>query len=133
MTHPTAWYPLPGYWRLLRFGIGLAGAGEDQEAVDAWIRHQWGVELLLSAGLQLPLRVTPYVEFQSSVGFMHLYLYNRDAFSFTYSLSVLAGVEWFIVARVTIGIAVGWRRTVARFEGAALFGDSFYLQVSFGL
>jgi hypothetical protein len=133
MTHPTAWYSVPGYWRLLRFGIGLAGAGEQHERVDKWFRHQWGVELLLSTGLQVPMRVTPYVEFQGSLGLMHLYLYNRDAFSLAYSLSVLAGAEWFIVARMTIGVAVGWRRTIARFEGADLFTDSFFLQVSFGL
>jgi len=133
MTHPTAWYPLPGYWRLLRFGIGLAGAGEQHQQVDEWYHHQWGVELLLSAGLQVPMRVTPYVEFQGSLGLMHLYLYNRDAFSLAYSLSVLAGAEWFIVARMTIGVAVGWRRTIARYEGADLFADSFFLQVSFGL
>lgn len=133
MTHPNAWYPLPGYWRLLRFGIGLAGAGEHHEQVERWIQHQWGLELLLSAGLQIPWRVTPYVEFQGSIGFMHLNLYNRDDFQLAYSMGVLAGAELFIVARWTVGVAVGWRRTVARFGDVTLYADSFYLQVSLGL
>jgi hypothetical protein len=132
MAYPSAWLDLEGGWRILRFGIGLQGAGEDTQQRDTWWQHNFLIEALLSVGIQYPWTLTPYAELIVGLGAIHSNLYNQDDIVFAYSFGLEAGLEWFAFGSFNLGASVGWRRSLMDIGPRTLFADSVTFQVGFG-
>ncbi len=133
MFYPTAWLDSTGFWRNLRFGIGLMGAGETKQATSKWWQHNFGLEVLLALGLQYPARFTPYTEFVLGLGALHRNIYNKDFIEFAYSVGIEAGFEVYLTGHFNLNAAFGWRRSLVNTPGGAFYADSWTVSLGIGL
>jgi hypothetical protein len=133
MFYPTAWIDSTGFWRNLRFGIGLMGAGESKQQTSRWWQHNFGLEVLLALGLQYPARFTPYAEFMLGLGAMHRNIYNKDFIDFAYSVGLEAGFEVYLTGHFNLNAAFGWRRSLVNTPGGSFYADSWTVSVGIGL
>ena len=133
MFYPTAWLDSQGFWRALRFGIGLVAAGESTQERTKWWQHNFGLEVALALGLQYPARFTPYAEFVLGLGALHRNIYNKDFIEFAYSVGLEAGFEVYLTGHFNLGMAFGWRRSVVNSPGGSFYADSWTLSVGIGL
>ncbi len=133
MFYPTAWLDLQGFWRAVRLGIGLAAAGESKQNRTKWWQHNFGLEVVLAAGLQYPARFTPYGEFVLGLGALHRNIYNKDFIDFAYSVGFEAGFEVYLTGHFHLGASVGWRRSVVNTGGGSFYADSWTVSVGLGL
>jgi hypothetical protein len=130
--YPTAFLDAKGFGRAIRFGLGLAGAGENTQARTRWWQHHFSLEALVLLGLQYPARVTPYLELAIGLGAMHRNVYNQDSIELTYSFGLDAGLEIFLVGGLHWLGSVGWRRSIVGTGVTSRFADSVILQTGFG-
>jgi hypothetical protein len=131
--YPTAFVDSKGFARAIRFGIGLAAAGESSTEHMTWWQQGIALEGQLLLGLQYPARATPYVELALGLGAVHRNVYNRDAIDFAYAFGLNFGLEVFVHRGLHLLAAIGWRRSVAYPKATSRYADSVYLQVGFGL
>jgi hypothetical protein len=132
-VYPTAFVDSKGFARAIRFGIGLAAAGESTTERTTWWQHHIALEGQILLGLQYPARATPYFELALGLGAVHRNVYNRDAIDFAYAFGMNAGLEVFAYRGLHFFGAIGWRRSVAYPKATTRYVDSVYLQVGFGL
>ncbi|MFH2010102.1 MAG: hypothetical protein ABI333_26125 [bacterium] len=133
VAYPTAFLDVTGFWRALRLGIGLAGAGESTQERTTWWQHNFGLEVILAVGLQYPYRFTPYVELLVTLGALHRNIYNKDFIDFAYSFGIEAGFEVFLTGHFNLNFSVGWRRSIVDIGAKTMFADSWTFAVGFGL
>ncbi len=133
MFYPTAWLDSTGFWRSVRFGIGLMGAGESKQSTSKWWQHNFGLEVLLALGLQYPARFTPYGEFVLGMGALHRNIYNKDFIEFAYSVGIEAGFEVYLTGHMNLNAAFGWRRSLVNTAGGSFYADSWTVSVGLGL
>lgn len=113
------------YSRYLRVGMGaVGGVGKPRNDV-----YALGT---LSAGLQWPARVTPFVEFGLGGGVTYRAMLAGQLF-WMHTLGVDAGVEVYVVGDFYVSAAAGWIRPVI--HGAAAGQDLYYdtFAMKFGL
>jgi len=132
MFYPTAFLDSTGFWRALRFGIGLMAAGESTQVRTRWWQHNFGLEVALALGLQYPARFTPYAEFVLGLGALHRNIYNKDFIEFAYSVGIEAGFEVYLTGHFNLGASFGWRRSVVNTPGGSFYADGWTLSVGFG-
>ncbi len=133
MFYPTAWLDSSGFWRALRFGIGLMGAGESKQDRTRWWQHNFGMEVLLALGLQYPARFTPYAEFVLGLGALHRNIYNKDLIDFAYSVGLEAGFEVYLTGHFNLNAAFGWRYSQVNTAGGSFYANSWTVSVGIGL
>jgi hypothetical protein len=133
VAYPTAFVDSKGFWRALRVGIGLAGAGEDTQERTKWWQHNFGIEVILAVGLQYPYIFTPYLEFLVTLGALHRNIYNKDFIDFAYSFGIEAGFEVYLTGHFNLNFSVGWRRSIVDIGEKAMYADSWTFAVGFGL
>ncbi|MDY0004116.1 MAG: hypothetical protein RBU30_22650 [Polyangia bacterium] len=132
MVYPTAWIDTESGWRILRFGIGIGGAGETSQSRERWWQHDFTIEAALAFGLQYPWHLTPYAEFLLSLGALHRNVYNSDDVFFSYSFGFDAGLEWFAWKSINLAASIGWRRSIVKIGRQALYADSLTFSVGLG-
>jgi hypothetical protein len=133
MFYPTAWLDLTGFWRVLRLGIGMAGAGESKQDRTRWWQHNFGLEVALALGLQYPARFTPYGEFVLGLGALHRNIYNKDFIEFAFSVGLEVGFEVYLTGHFNLGVALGWRRSMVNTGAGVFYANSFTFSVGIGL
>lgn len=132
MVYPTAWISPGSGWRILRFGIGIGGAGETSQSRERWWQHDFTLEAVLAFGLQYPWHLTPYAELLVGLGALHRNLYNSDEVFFSYSIGLEAGLEWFAWKSFNIAVSLGWRRSIVDLGRQSLYADSLTFSVGLG-
>jgi len=95
-------YPVSGIFRL---GLSLAAGGAQRYAA-------WMVEVGLSAGVQYPWRVTPFLDLRFSAGVLGADVFDRKVVSYEYRPSIEGGLEVFIAGRFHLTAAVGWAHPI---------------------
>ena len=92
--------------RFVRFGI----SGEF-----GWGGGDYGLWYLMtgaSLGLQLPMRVTPFLEGRFSAGIVGASLMGQSAVSWIYEGGIDTGVEIYYARRFYVSAAIGWAHPV---------------------
>lgn len=139
-TQPFDVVELDGYplSRLVRVGLdGEVGWGGGNYGL-------WYVAAGLTAGVQYPARVTPFLEARFVAGLLGGSLRGQSAVSWIWQGGVETGVEIYVVRRFYLSAAIGWTHVVyggvdvaALDRGAVVpadFGaDSFTVKVGVGL
>lgn len=133
MFYPTAWLDSTGFWRMLRLGIGLMGAGESKQDRTRWWQHNFGLEVLFAMGLHYPARVTPYGEFVLGLGALHRNIYNKDFIEFAYSAGIEVGLEVYLTGHFNLNVAFGWRYSQVNTDGGSFYVNSWTLSFGIGL
>lgn len=140
-TQPFDVVELDGYpqSRLVRIGIGgeFGWSGGDYGL--------WYVAVGLTAGVQWPARVTPFVEGRFVAGLLGGTFNGQSALSWIYQGGLETGIEIYLVRRYYLSAAIGWAHPVyGGVDVAALdanqalipknfSADSFTFKVGLGL
>ncbi len=95
-------FPVSGIFRL---GLSLTAGGGSRYT-------SWMADLGVSAGLQYPARVTPYLDLRFSAGVIGAEIVGRKVVSYTYRPTLEGGLEVFVAGRLHLTAAVGWSHPV---------------------
>jgi hypothetical protein len=89
-----------------------------------------------SAGVQWPMRVTPYVEGSLGLGFLRRSLYNQDILTLLYTGGVDVGVAARLVGKATVAASIGWLRPVYHVAAGSghinIYTDAFTFRLAIG-
>lgn len=120
------------WWRLVRFGLGVEGGGETEQTRQRWWQRNQTLAGVIALGLQLPHRVTPYVDFVVTMGALHRHIYNKDLFHFVHSVGLEAGAAVFVWRSFLLEASAGWRRSVVKVDPKTLYYDTFTFKIGMG-
>ncbi len=91
--------------RIFRLGVSLVGGAAPR--YDAWM-----FMVGLSAGVQYPARVTPFLDLRISAGVLGAEIIDRKVVSYAYMPSLEGGISVYIASRFHLTAAVGWAHPV---------------------
>jgi hypothetical protein len=99
--------------RWVRIGIE-AEVGTGKGTLDGKPSSAWYLAAGLTAGIQYPWRVTPFVEGRFIAGFIGGDIAGQTALSYTYQGGIDSGIELYLVDRFYLSAAIGWVHPVYR-------------------
>jgi hypothetical protein len=95
-------FPVSGIFRL---GLSLSAGGAARYSA-------WMFDVGLSAGVQYPWRVTPFLDVRFAVGVIGADILDHKVVSYQYRPTIEAGAEFFVAGRFHLSAAVGWSHPV---------------------
>ena len=122
--YPVSW--------IVRAGGGLEFGGDTSD------RDNYLLSGTITAGVQWPWRVTPYLDLMLCFGALRWEIFHQEIWSFTYQFGLEVGGDFFVHDKWFVSTAIGWRRLVFRYPGdsqgepADVYHDSFTVKVSMG-
>ena len=91
--------------RIFRLGISLSGGAAPR--YDAWL-----FLVGMSAGIQYPARVTPFLDLRLAVGVIGAHIIEKTVVSYAYAPMLEAGISVYLASRLHLTVAVGWAHPV---------------------
>lgn len=104
-------YPLSRRW--IRIGLE-AEAGAASTTVEDRATRAWYVAAGVSAGIQYPWRVTPFVEGRFAAGVLGGEIAGQSVVTYMYLGGIDAGIELYLFSRFYLSAALGWVRPAYR-------------------
>jgi hypothetical protein len=93
------------YAGIFRVGLTLSASGAVR--YDAWM-----FDVGLSAGVQYPYRITPFLDLRFQVGVLGANILGRSVVSYQYRPTIEGGLSVFLAGRFHLTAAVGWSHPV---------------------
>ena len=118
--------------KIVRAGGGLEFGGDSSD------RDNYLLSGTLTAGVQWPWRITPYLDLMLCFGALRWEIFHQEIWSFAYQVGLEVGGDFFVHDKWFVSAAIGWRHIVFRHPGdeqvepADVYHDSFTVKVSMG-
>ena len=118
--------------KIVRAGGGIEFGGDTSE------QDNYLLSGTITAGVQWPWRVTPFLDFTLCFGALRWEVFHQEMWSFAYQVGLEVGADFFVHDKWFVSTAIGWRHVVFRHPGdeqvepADVYHDSFTVKVSMG-
>jgi hypothetical protein len=118
--------------RFLRLGAGLEGGFDTGQAGNFLISND------LRFGAQWPARITPSLDAVLGLGVLRISVLHDNLVCFAWQAGLEAGAHFFVVPRLFLSAALGWRRFVYRQPGneqvqpVYIYNDTLSVRVGVG-
>lgn len=121
--------PLRRYVRLnfmTEFGWEGGEAARNHDRADFMVLEKTGI------GVQYPMWVTPFIEFQGGAGVTRVEIFEHNELVFTYTLGLDVGAQWAVTQWLFLHAALGWIRPTLRHPSGSVHYDRVAFKVGFG-